>query len=279
MEGQKGHNNDIAVFISDQLRGPEGPQMEEIRGKLCYKASGVFLWTVLVVRILNKTYDHGQTDAMDRRLGEIPEKLDDLFAEILTRDNQNRDNTVLLLQWTLFAKRSLRPSELYLAMKAGSKRSDEWSPQVPSDDTIKRFILSCSKGLTEISTSLPPVVQFIHESVRDFLFLRNGLVNLQPGLQDKFFGSSHDQIKENCLHYLSTVDEPPQPNDGNPRKRTSMDQSLNDEARNFIARHTRFLEYAVTNVFTHADAAAGGRVPQKHFVSDFNGNRNAELRK
>jgi len=47
---------------------------------------------VLVVKILNEAFDHEQIYALSKRLREIPRDFDDLFAEILTRDNKNKDD-------------------------------------------------------------------------------------------------------------------------------------------------------------------------------------------
>ena len=279
VEDQPGHDCDITTFVGNQLKGDEGSQMEELRNNLCRKSSGVFLWVVLVIPILNKLYDHGQVDAMNERLNKIPEKLDDLFAEILARDTENRDKSILLLQWTLFAKRPLSPTELYLAVKAGSESLDRWNLEVPAEGTIKRHILSCSKGLTEVSKSQPPTVQFIHETVRDFLLQKNGLANLQPTLGDTMIGSSHDQLRESCLKYFSKMDDPPQSIHSNPRKRNRMDASEHGKARDAGPMKFPFIEYAVIYIFAHADAAEGGGVSQKAFLRDFGRETNKKLRK
>ena len=279
VEDQPGHDYDITTFVSNQLKGDEGSQMEELRNKLCRKASGVFLWVVLVIPILNKLYDHGQVDAMNERLNEIPEKLDDLFTEILARDTENRDKSILLLQWTLFAKRPLSPTELYLAVRAGSEPLNGWNLEIPTEGTIKRHILSCSKGLTEVSKSQPPTVQFIHETVRDFLLQKNGLANLRPTLGDTMVGSSHDQLRESCLRYFSKMDDPPQSSHSNPHKRNRMGASEHDKARDAVTTKFPFTEYAVIHIFVHADAAEGGGVSQKEFLRDFVRETSAKLRK
>ena len=41
------------------------------------------MWVVLVVDILNKEFSNGRIFAVKRRLQEIPEKLSDLFRDIL----------------------------------------------------------------------------------------------------------------------------------------------------------------------------------------------------
>ena len=62
-------------------------------------------------------------------------------------------------------------------------------------DVIKRSILNSSKGLAEITKSKIPSVQFIHESVRDFLLKENGLRDIwSEQLGSNFQGESHEQL-------------------------------------------------------------------------------------
>jgi hypothetical protein len=68
-----------------------------VRTEILEKASGIFLWVVLVVQILNKEYDGGRIHALRKRLWEIPTKLNELFKDILTRDNQNMEDLFLCI--------------------------------------------------------------------------------------------------------------------------------------------------------------------------------------
>ncbi|OCL02331.1 purine and uridine phosphorylase, partial [Glonium stellatum] len=269
VESQPGHDCDISAYVKSQLTGDEGSPTKELRDNLCRKASGVFLWVVLVIPILNKLYDQGQENAMNQRLDEIPERLDDLFAEILARDAENKDKSILLLQWTLFAKRPLSPTELYFAVKAGSGSLQEWSLEIPEGGTIQRYILNCSKGLTEVSRSEPSTVQFIHETVRDFLLQRNGLAKVQPDLSETIAGSSQDQLASCCFQYLSRMEDPAQPVLSNSRKRKRAGKSEDKRLRESKSTQFPFLEYAIIHMFSHADAAEGSGVSQKAFLRRF----------
>jgi len=170
VEGQDGHVTDIATYVGSKFYAPSSRQTDEIKAEILERASGVFLWVVLVVQMLNQAYDHGQIHAMRRRLNEIPDELDDLFADILTRDEESRDESILCLQWLLFAQRPLKRQELYFAIMSGADliESVKWDSFLIRHETIDRFIISCSKGLAEVSKAEDKTVQFIHESVRDF---------------------------------------------------------------------------------------------------------------
>ena len=112
VENQEGHRKDIEDYVYNKLKAPNTEIMDQIRAELLRKASGLFLWAVLVVNILNRACDHGRIRGLlHKKLDEIPEKLGDLFADIL-RGNNTKDDTILCLEWILFFKRSLKLEEL-----------------------------------------------------------------------------------------------------------------------------------------------------------------------
>jgi hypothetical protein len=187
LETQEEHSQDIIDYIASELRIGDGIYVPDIREQVQEKSSGIFLWTVLVVRILNKQYDRGDVAALQKRLSEIPRGLSELFEDILTRDCEDVQSLWLCIQWVLFATRPLSREELYFGIIAGHDGStlQPWDRQALSIGDIGRYILNCSKGLTE-TTKKTHHVQFIHESVRDFLVKENGLGKIWPEMQDKF---------------------------------------------------------------------------------------------
>jgi ankyrin repeat protein len=275
VEGQTGHTDDIVTYVRNHLNEDESLQMEEIRERLCHKASGVFLWVALVVPILKKLYDHGRLAIMAERLDEIPSELDELFAEILAKHNENREESILLFQWTLFAERPLSPIELFHAVTPGFHGS--WTPDIPSKETLERYILNCSKGLAEVSRSEPPTVYFIHETVRGFLLQKYGLAKIQSDLRASGFGASHNQLTNICHQYLSKIIEAPSPSTLGKRKRA--DKFENEKKKEVINKCFPFLEYAVSFMFNHAHHAEENGFPQKHFLEIFNAADSPELQK
>lgn len=128
---------------------------------------------------------------------------------------------------------------------------------------MERFILSCSKGLAETTKLKAQTVQFIHESVRDFLLGKNGLnkLNLELG-----FGLSQDRLKQCCYNYMA-IDT----SEYLPPSMTLQTASF-DEARGLrelVSEKLPFLEYAVRNVLYHAEVADGQGISQKAFVENF----------
>jgi ankyrin repeat protein len=268
LEGQEGHTQDIVNYVKSELKIGESKVAQQIRHDLEAKAAGVFMWVVLVVDILKQEYDRGRIHALKKRLNEIPANLHELFRDILTRDSRDQDELILCIQWVLFAKESLSPEQLYYAILAGIEPDalGPWNPGEVTEDTIRHFILDASKGLTETTKSKYRKVQFIHESVRDFLLKEDGLGNIWPNLKENFEGQSHDRLKTCCLTYMDQdVENFIKTYGGLPI--ASSRQAL--ELRDSVAGAYPFMTYAVQNVLYHADKAEGARIAQQDFVGDF----------
>ncbi|KAK1967658.1 purine and uridine phosphorylase [Colletotrichum sublineola] len=173
LEDQQGHTEDLANYVASRLRIHNRDLKEELQPKLIEKASGVFLWVVLVVDVLNKEY----------------------AREVC--------------------------------------------------------VIGTSKGLAEITKTSRPTVQFIHESVRDFLLKAGGLQELWPGLGFDWKIPSHERLKTCCHAYLNhpLVHEP---------AKQLMSQVPRSTTN--IPSRVPFLEYANQHMLYHADIAAEGIV-------------------
>jgi nucleoside phosphorylase len=268
LEGQEGHIQDITDYVNSELKIGHSNCAMQIRGELQKKSSGVFMWVILVVEILNKEYDRGRVHALQQMLHKIPGDLHELFRDILTRDSHNRNELLLCIQWVLFARQPLRPEELYFAILSGTEPGalTEWNTDVITIDVIRRFILNSSKGLAEITRSMAPTVQFIHESVRDYLLKENGLCKIWPDFGRNLQGQSHDQLKHCCLTYAN-VDVSKRVELRKPLVKVSSKEVAN--LRGSVAKAFPFLEYAVRNVLYHADAAEGSGIAQGDFMQGF----------
>jgi hypothetical protein len=253
LEGQEGHNQDITNYIDSELRIGYSSLAEQIRAELQEKSSGVFMWVVLVVDILNKEHDEGRTTyRLQQKLKHIPSDLHKLFLDLLTRDCRNRDELLLCIQWLLFARQPLKPEQLYYAILSGTEPEDlsKWDYDELSIDAIKRFILNSSKGLAEITKSKAPAVQFIHESVRDFLLKENGLRAVWSDLGSNFQGESHERLKQCCLNYMN-IETVTHLNVGNPLPKASSQDSA--VLRQVLGTEYPFLEYSTQNILYHAE--------------------------
>jgi hypothetical protein len=266
LDVQEGHNQDISNYIDSVLKIGSSNAVAKIRKRLQEKASGVFIWIVLVVGILNKEYDDGRVYGLERRLQEIPTNLHELFHDVLTRDSNHKEELVLCIQWVLFSKRMLKPEELYFAIISGME-PDTLSERYEDDitaDAIRRFILSSSKGLIEITSSDSPKVQFIHESVKEFLLNEHGLENIAPDLRSNLRGQSHECLKQCCLNYIFLFVFPllKIPGGGFPG------QKMDDFVKSYWEA-LPFLHYAIKAMLYHADVAAESGITQEDLLRSF----------
>jgi len=268
LDGQVGHTQDITDYVEAELKIGKSKTAQQVRVELQEKASGIFMWVILVVDILNKEFDDGQVHALRQKLQEIPGDLHKLFGDILTRDSHNKYRLVLCIQWVLFAKQPLSPEQLYHALLSSIDPAAvlQWDPEETTKDDVKRFLLNSSKGLAEATVSKEPKVQFIHESVRDFLLKDNGLGKIWPEFESNFQGQSHEQLKQCCLTYIGLdIATPLKIPKSLPTASSPQAASLRKSA----VQKFPFLEYAVQTVLHHANAAEGDGISQADFLAGF----------
>ncbi|CEI60222.1 hypothetical protein FVEN_g6400 [Fusarium venenatum] len=244
LEGSN-HTEDIKAYIHNRLKIFDIPDAEaqSVKDEILKKCSGMFLWVVLVIPLLQKATDRGDGDSvisLMETLKRTPSGLDILFGDILHRDGQILPKLCLAFQWILFAETPLEPQELRAAIHFSQGKE----PRNASPEVLKKFVLDTSKGLAEITKSSPPIVQFIHESVREFL-LRNHQLYTQ-GLKGSFQGQSHDILANICLSRIR-----------------APHQTVKD------LTDIPLLGYAKEFVFHHSNLAQHFGVRQDKFLSEF----------
>ncbi|KAK3297983.1 ankyrin repeat-containing domain protein [Chaetomium fimeti] len=259
LEKESGHGEDLAQYVKSRLRIEHPPHLEELQSHILKKAAGVFMWVVLVVEILNNESSRGAL-ALRKKLSEIPAELSKLFRSMLARDQHRTESLQLCILWILFAKRPLSPAEFRHALWAGLLEQRLVDPELPDHthmDAVK-LVASSSKGLAEITKSDQPVVQFIHESVRDFLVKEKGVRDLWPELGFDWEGHSHEILKRCCTTYLNHPSV----------QAIIVARKGGDAKRNATDGKGPFLKYAGQQVLYHADAAAPV-APQEGFLIRF----------
>ena len=263
LENEIGHTDDIEQYIKSKLRLGKSKQAGPLRSEILEKSSRIFLWVVLVLDILNSEYPNSSVSLKEirNRLKEIPPKLTDLFDMILIRDGENIERLQICLKWILFACRPLKPQELYFAIQLGLDKecSSCWDQEDVELDHKKTFVRSSSKSLAEV-TRKASEVQFIHESVRDFLLGRYGAQWSRAS--GNFVGHGHEILKDCCLAQLNAaisqdVDIPdllPKASETAPLQQT-------------ISSKFPFLEYSVLNILRHANNAQRYGMEQEGFLT------------
>ncbi|KAF5604331.1 ankyrin protein 3 [Fusarium pseudocircinatum] len=263
LEQQIGHTGDLKRFIMANLRIENRSLLTDLLDTMLKKAAGVFLWVVLVVSILNKESRRGGL-AMKMRLQEIPSGLSDLFKDLLKRDTTNMEDFQLSLFWILLSDRPLSPEEYHHAIWSGLYMKGLADPDIPEVDTwdsegfSARCVISSSKGLAEIIQLEQPRVQFIHESIRDFLIKDRGLQEIWPELGLDWEGVGHDRLKGCCHSYFQLV-----------TRKLQIENSylVGEDLLREIEAYP-FLEYASQSVLHHANFASNTD-NQQSFLRDF----------
>jgi len=280
LEDELGHKEDIQQYIAAKLRLRKTKAAQNLQAKILEKSSLIFLWVVLVIDILNSEYPLKPIDKMLKRLGEIPPKLADLFEMILTRDGENPKLLQVCLQWVLFATAPLKPQELYFAVQFGLDEecgTGHWDKETVDLDSMKAFVRHSSKGLAEVTRNKASEVQFIHESVRDFL---QGRYSAQwSGTSSDFVGQSHEVLRDCCLAqvnaaardcYTAQLDAIVQnDNDDIPFLLPQTPEAPQPPLQKAIRARFPFLEYATLNVLRHANSAQQHGMGQGVFLDGF----------
>jgi ankyrin repeat protein len=275
LESEQEHTNDITLYVDTHLKLRGSGQAEDIKAEILRKSSGIFLWVHLVIPILNKEFDRGRIKALKKRLADIPAGLHNLFLDMLTRDLRNLDYFIVCLQVILFAARPLGPDEFRIAIETCCE--DDYAPG-PCDPTpmtaenLRKFVLDTSKGLAEITRSKNPTVQFIHESVRDFLLTEGGLNKLQSakGNTDASNpeGLGHITFRNICLQQITLYCPNKIREDKDIYWMLRSDWISPQQRKDFIKRHP-LMQYAVEYVFCHANWAQRLKLDQASFLEAF----------
>jgi dephospho-CoA kinase len=206
LEDQTEHRTDLSLYIQSKLRIGDSRKARRIREAVEKRASGVFLWVVLIVQILNEDKIRGRVHHLERRLETLPDDLHQLFSTILQSEPRDVSITLMAFQLLLFAERPLRREELYFALITCDSQDEVqcWDSDEVSTPDMENFILDSSKGLMEIVKGAQPIVQFIHGSVRDYL-LDTGLSSLHPATTIDPFALSHDRLKQCCQQHVLAI--------------------------------------------------------------------------
>ncbi len=236
---------DITLYVGQKLSmGGLSQQTRSVvvlRDAILAKASGVFLWVVLVVDRLLRDHDEGMNVGhLIVRLNEIPAELGELFTDLLSRNHEDAKTTVRFFQWAILGPPNLRLREWRHVLgfvRCGSFTSLEewqksrWYPE--TNEQLERQIHSISMGLVEVvggrlttealraggqavedmdsigagAGSLVQegetrTVQVVHESVREFFLRENGFSALDPSLTGNAVGLGHVAIVHNCFDYI-----------------------------------------------------------------------------
>ncbi|KAJ4249835.1 hypothetical protein NW762_012178 [Fusarium torreyae] len=161
------NEQDIFTYLKTKLSTQTSRIPVGIEELIASRASGIFLLARLIAeRVITRMLDGRTWDEIQAEISTAPPELDDIYLQIF----QKMDNTSrILVRWICFALRPLSPEELKCAVQFDTD-SGNTSANYANDDDYETRIPMLSCGLAEVITSSnTKTVQFIHESVKDFL--------------------------------------------------------------------------------------------------------------
>ncbi|KAF2464749.1 uncharacterized protein BDR25DRAFT_241847, partial [Lindgomyces ingoldianus] len=197
------------------------------------KASGVFLWVVLVINLLQNDWDDGRDIRyLWYRLTQVPSRLEQLYVKLMGTVKPSEVETLVhTMQWVLLSARPLELAEWHhvMAFIANPSLSSlkEWEGSkdyTQSDEQIAKRIKKICLGLVEIKDRQSPApiegpisvlsslragagsfesgkyVHVIHESVREFFLNGRGFALLDPAIQNPR-GDGNLYILGTCISY------------------------------------------------------------------------------
>lgn len=260
LEELQGHLEDIQEYTLDHLRYKD----KSLREKVLTKANASFLWTVLMVSVLNSDYDNGRpASTVHERMAQLPATLHDLYSDIFRRSGGNIDQFAIGAAWLLFAEQTLSREQFDHAMRAHSLEdtsSGPSQPHIPALDDLDRYhrqpeVTSVTMGLVEFKVqNSTTVAQFIHESVRDFL-LHDPILSHSWGVTpEEIAFCGHERLKRYCNNYLQAA-----------IVRMRQGQSLELAT---IENQYPLMRYSVHYILHHAEQAEP-QIPQDAFLSNF----------
>ncbi|TPX16473.1 uncharacterized protein E0L32_003767 [Thyridium curvatum] len=215
---EHGNEHDISEYIARRIPYsvmPDSASVDTLRDMLLQKASGIFLWVVLVIDIVLRDIDEGKAGyEIEKSLADVPEDLAALFTDLMkTLRLKERAQSRALIFWVLLATqavpaRGVEALQLFMneslqslsdvqpALQSLEQRSLVWDDNI---ERVRRMVRTISRGLIEVTGASQ--VQFIHATVREF-FLTEG-----PDLfkAHYFVPIGHCMIIKTCLHALCVL--------------------------------------------------------------------------
>lgn len=204
------NEQDIHNYVQDKIKAhiQSTDIAEAVQIEVVSRSNGNFQWVVLVMPRVLKLFKSRQSKVtILTTIRSIPAELSELYTDILDGiEEHERAQSLHFMQWTCFALRPLTLTELRFALAVTAdtpytsiSQCQSSKCYVKTDEDMQLRIRDLSKGLAEVlENNGTPIVQFIHQSVTDFL-LEKGLQILDISLAGVVAGGSHFCISRSCI--------------------------------------------------------------------------------
>ncbi|KAJ4180948.1 hypothetical protein NW759_017219 [Fusarium solani] len=262
---------DISTYVRAQLSVSRELTASKIPDLIAKHAQGVFIWARLVVdRIVDLDNGGAGLKKIEDEIYSIPPDLDDLYHDLI-RNVDERSASLKLIQWICFTMRPLSLDELRWAMIVDADyphksllECKSTKDYIADSGRMKRRVQTLSCGLAEV-TSDTKVVQFIHQSVKDF-FVQKGLSALDENAKPDFVvGSAHHRLSRTCIRYLAMEEI------GRSANHKRNDMFFESHKGDDMISEFPFLYYATTSWVAHTKQSDARSVPQEDLLEYFAG--------
>ncbi|EFQ99305.1 hypothetical protein MGYG_02317 [Nannizzia gypsea CBS 118893] len=278
------NNSDILTYAQSRLSTrPRIPIVtrEAIATTIAKRAKGIFLWARLIIdRALEREPDEFGLEMIEEIISNSQD-LYGLYGELIKERKEKGEaelqDTLKLIQWICFARWPLTLDELRWAITINTNIKSPYQPlkefknsryYTSNNEVMERRVKTYSCGLAEVvELDQTRVVQFIHQSVKDFL-LHKGLSTLDHSRSSmgNAIGRAHYQLSRACIRYFAIVGVVQAPSD-----LTSIIAYLEFFGRiAALMSEFPFLRYATTSWKLHVQQSESHNVPQDDLLDYFN---------
>ena len=207
------NHQDIKRYIQEKMDRPmlETTNPKIIQEAITDRSGGSFQWTSLVVSRVLDLHARGKSRTYILNfIQKIPSELHELYKDLLSGiEAEDLAQSIRLMQWIYFAMRPLSLDELRFAMAidenvpyASIQECQDGEEYVESHHKMTKRVLDLSRGLAEVrSHEGKQIVQFIHQSVNDFL-LEGGFARLSDN-SGNIISHAHFRLSRTCLRYIA----------------------------------------------------------------------------
>lgn len=261
------NTGDISAFVHGQLSALYSSAESDIPTLITTYARGVFMWASLLVdKILQLDREGYGLTKIEAEIRSTPPDLNSMYLG-LVRDMAERPTSLKLFQWICFATRPLSLDELRWALITDThhkspikslKQVQGLQDYIHDGERMERRLKTISCGLVEtVPSSNSRVVQFIHQSVRDF-FVEEGLAVLDDSLDasksdaNSTIGTAHYQISRTCIRYIAMEEI-----------------AVSAPEREALISQFPLLHYAVSSWISHAKESESKGIPQDDLLTYF----------
>jgi Ankyrin repeats (3 copies)/NACHT domain len=210
------NHDDIETYIQDELHLAirDETKISILQQQVVARASGSFQWVVLVISRVCELYRKGKPlKFIQTHIQKTPPELNSLYRELLQSiEEESISQSLQLMQWICFAIRPLTLDELRHAIAVDVDTSYKSLSEcrsaleyVDTQEEMECRLKDLCRGLAEIKQHEDGrVVQFIHQSVNDFL-IQDGLRILDSSLEsiDIAVGRAHLRLSRSCIRYIA----------------------------------------------------------------------------